>query len=145
VKYFLDTSSLVKIYHKEQGSEIVIDLYKSSDDLVISELSILEFTSTAYRKFREKEIDEEALEALLERFQFDTENRYEVLMFSSIIIEEAIRLMQRYGKTKILRSLDSIQLAFFETYCDNKDIFVCSDIKLSEIAKLENYKLLIPL
>jgi len=27
VKYFLDTSSLVKIYHKEQGSEIVIDLY----------------------------------------------------------------------------------------------------------------------
>jgi len=144
VKYFLDTSSLVKIYHKEQGSEIVIDLYKSSYDLVISELSVLEFTSTAYRKFREKEIDEKALGALIERFQFDAESRYKVLIFSSIIIEEAIRLVQRYGRTKTLRSLDSIQLAFFETYCDNNDIFVCSDVKLSEIVKLEDYKLLMP-
>jgi len=105
VKYFLDTSALVKIYHKEVGTEKVLNIYEDKSDIVISELSKVEFISTIHRKFRDGEIDE---------------------------------------KTKSLRSLDSIQLTFFETYCDNKDIFVCSDVKLIEITKIENCKVLTP-
>lgn len=57
---------------------------------------------------------------------------------------EAFDLICKYAKTKSFRSLDSIQLTFFETYCDNKDIFVCSDAKLIEIMKIENCKVLTP-
>jgi len=53
-------------------------------------------------------------------------------------------LICKCAKTKSLRSLDSIQLAFFEVYCDSEDVFICSDTKLAEIAELENYKVLIP-
>ena len=53
--YFLDTSALVKIYHKEEGSENVLEVYKR-ENMNISELSIFELLSTVYRKYREKEI-----------------------------------------------------------------------------------------
>ena len=144
MKYFLDTSALVKIYHKEAGTEKVLNIYEDKSDIVISELSKVEFISTIHRKFRDREIDEKTLNILSEKFQFDIENRYEMLIFSSAIINEAFDLICKYAKRKSLRSLDSIQLTFFETYCDNKDIFVCSDAKLIEIMKIENCKVLTP-
>jgi len=143
MRYFLDTSALVKIYHKETGTAKVLNIHKSQNAIAISELSQVEFISTVYRKFRDKEINEETLNCLLRKFQFDLENRYEVLMFSSAIIDEACSLLSKYGETKSLRSLDSIQLAFFEVYCESKDIFVCSDKKLAEIVELEKYKVLL--
>ena len=98
MRYFLDTSALVKIYHKEAGTEKVLNIYKSQNSIAISELSEIEFISTVYRKFRDKEINK-----------------------------------------------DSIQLAFFEVYCDSEDIFVCLDKKLAEIVELEKYKILLSL
>jgi len=145
VKYFLDTSALVKIYHKEAGTEKVLNIYKSTNNITISELSKVEFTSPVHRKFREKEINEKTLDALLEKFQFDIEDKYEILIFSSAVIDEAFHLLRKYAKTKALRSLDCIQLAFFEICCNSKDIFVCSDVKLVEAAKFEGYKVLNPL
>ena len=143
MRYFLDTSALVKIYHKETGTAKVLNIHKSQNAIAISELSQVEFISTVYRKFRDKEINKETLNCLLRKFQFDLENRYEVLMFSSAIIDEARSMLSKYGETKSLRSLDSIQLAFFEVYCESKDIFVCSDKKLAEIVELEKYKVLL--
>ena len=143
MRYFLDTSALVKIYHKETGTAKVLNIHKSQNAIAISELSQVEFISTVYRKFRDKEINKETLNCLLRKFQFDLENRYEVLMFSSAIIDEACSLLSKYSETKSLRSLDSIQLAFFEVYCESKDIFICSDKKLAEIVELEKYKVLL--
>ncbi len=104
MKYFMDTSALVKIYHKEAGTEKVLNIYKSTNNITISELSKVEFISN-----------------------------------------EAFHLLHKYAKTKALRSLDCIQLAFFEICCNSKDIFVCSDVKLIEVAKFEGYKILNPL
>ena len=92
MKYFLDTSALVKIYHKEAGTEKVLNIYEDKSDIVISELSRVEFISTIHRKFRNGEIDEKTLNILSEKFQFDIENRYEMLIFSSVIINEAFDL-----------------------------------------------------
>ena len=52
MNYFIDTSSLIKIYHKEEGSQKVIDLYKSEANINISELAAIEFISAIYREFR---------------------------------------------------------------------------------------------
>ena len=49
MSYYVDTSSLVKIYHKEVGSEKVLEIYKSGEVIRISELSKIEFISTIHR------------------------------------------------------------------------------------------------
>jgi uncharacterized protein with PIN domain len=43
---FLDTSSLVKLYHLETGSEIVEKSISDATDLYLSEIAKLEFKSS---------------------------------------------------------------------------------------------------
>ena len=62
--------------------------YKSEADINISELAVIEFISTIYRKFREHEIGLDVLNILTEKFQNDIEYRYEVLNFSSLVFRE---------------------------------------------------------
>ncbi|OQX25207.1 MAG: hypothetical protein BWK80_16875 [Desulfobacteraceae bacterium IS3] len=144
MNYYFDTSSLVKIYHREQGSESVLEIYRSGEAIFISELGRIEFLSTIHRKYRESEIDTDTLDALMQRFEDDIENRYEVLGFSSLIPDEAMNLIRHFARGTSLRALDSLQLAFFTTYCEQDDIFVCSDRRLAGIAGLEGISVLIP-
>ena len=115
MSFFIDTSSLVKIYHKEENSEKVIDLYNSNVTIYISELAKIEFISTAVRKYREKEIIREALDVLTDKFQDDVESRYKVLKFSSLVCDVALDLLHNIGTQYGLRTLDSLQLSFFLT------------------------------
>ena len=141
MSFFIDTSSLVKIYHKEKNSQKVIDLYNSNEAIYISELAKIEFVSTAYKKYRENEIIREALNVLTDKFQSDVECRYKVLKFSSLVCDGALDLLHNIGTKYGLRTLDSLQLAFFLTYCEEDDIFVCSDKQLSNIVENKGYKI----
>ncbi len=99
MNYFLDTSSLVKIYHREVGTPEVLALYQNSEcNLIISELCRIEFTSTVYRKHRENRLNFKAFKALLNKFQEDLDSRYEVLRFSSLVTVEAETLLHRYAE-----------------------------------------------
>ena len=144
MKYYLDTSALVKIYHREEGTDDVMNIYQGRSKIVISELAKVELLSAAHRKLREGEITEDALRILTDKFFEDIEFRYEVLKFSSLVVEEACRLLFRYAKTMALRSLDSLQLAFFQVYSGPEDIFVCSDDRLVRIAGYEGLKVMAP-
>ena len=143
MNYFFDTSSLVKIYHNEIGTDKALSIYKSPDKILISELAKVEFYSSIYRKYREREIDIETLKLLIEKFGSDTEERYEVLIFSSGITEQAQEFLSRYGESRGIRALDSLQLSFFEFHCEEEDTFVCSDAKLINIAKEEKMEVLV--
>ena len=58
-KYFLDTSALAKLYHKEVGSEHVDRIVKEpGSQSVISRFSIVEMESVLAFKVRTREIDE---------------------------------------------------------------------------------------
>lgn len=83
MSYFMDTSSLVKIYHTEAGSRKALEIYKSKERIMVSELARIEFISTIHRKYREKELGSDALDILIVKFQEDADIRYEVLQFSS--------------------------------------------------------------
>ena len=61
MKYYFDTTALVKIYHREIGSDQVIGIYNGEDNITISELGAIEFISTIHRKHREREIDIDTL------------------------------------------------------------------------------------
>ena len=142
--YYIDTSSLVKIYHNEVGTSRILPIYKSQDTISLSELSRLEFLSTISRKYREQAITDATLEALKMKFQDDLAHRYDVLKFSSLVVEEANASLERFGKTRGLKTLDSLQFAFFTTYCDDATIFICSDTALGQLVKDEGFTVLIP-
>jgi predicted nucleic acid-binding protein len=142
MNYFFDTSALVKIYHDEKGADKALEIYNSQEQITISELTKVEFYSTVYRKYRERAIDLETLNLLIKKFDYDAENKYEILFFSTGISEQAQRLLREHGKVAGLKSLDSLQLAFFDFYCDNRYIFVCWDTRLTDLAKEKNIKVL---
>ena len=142
--YYFDTSALVKIYHREVGTDGVLALYKGKELIYISELSRIEFLATVLRKYREHAITLETLHTLILKFQEDLAQRYDVLKFSSLILDEADRLLRRLGEQYGLKTLDSLQCAFLTTYCEQDTQFVCSDITLSQLVKNEGFHVMIP-
>jgi len=144
MKYFVDTSSLIKIYHQELGSSKVLEIYKSDDDMIISEICKIEFLSAVSRKHREHQISSETLHILIEKFEYDIINRYEILKFSSLVIDEAWDLLRRFAKNHSLKTLDSLQFAFFIIYCAPETVFVSSDNKLYQLVENEGFQVLVP-
>ena len=53
---FFDTSALVKFFHREKGTDIVVSLITDPhNDVFVSELVRLEFACALHRRFRMKE------------------------------------------------------------------------------------------
>jgi predicted nucleic acid-binding protein len=137
-RFFFDTSALLKIYHREEGTDSCLDIFNSSDEITISELARVEMHSTLYRKHREGNLKAKALDAVLKRFSSDQENRFEVLDITSLVFDEACRLLAVHSRKLSLRTLDSLQAAAFLTYCEiGQDSFVCADRKLADVVSLE--------
>lgn len=144
MSYYFDTSALVKIYHTEPGSATVQPIYRGTEEIFISELAKIECLSTVSRKYREGEITQDVLLAVITKFETDLQHRYTVLRFSLLVINEAWDLLRRHAETRGLKTLDSLQLAFCSIYCDTTTQFVCADTTLGDIVKQEGYHVLIP-
>lgn len=141
--YFFDTSALVKIYHPESGTDQVLSIYHGEEVIVISDLVRVEFTSTLHRKFREGLIDADLLADTLTLFQNDCQQRYEVVQFSSLVVVESKKIILNSGQQFSIRTLDSLQLAFFRVYCQDPATFVGADKGLINIAAREGIKALL--
>lgn len=142
MQYFFDTSATVKIYHQEEGSEIVLPVYLEDNTIIISEVSKVEFLSTIYKKFRNNEISLKALEALRERFLADSSDKFIVIPIVSSIIDSALDLYEKYGNSNHLFSLDAVQIAAFTAVSDIDTIFACADKRLTSFVKNLAYPVL---
>jgi len=127
LNYFFDTSALVKIYHQENESEDVVGVYRSVENIFLSELSVIEYHSVVYRKFRENLLDENDLDKILTRFEIDLKERFNLLMFNPGVIDSARAAFHALGKKIFIRSLDAIQLGFFKSYLSPSDVFMTFD------------------
>jgi uncharacterized protein len=127
LSYFFDTSAIVKIYHQEEGSHKVINILNSNELIFISELSVIEYYSVIYRKFRENLIDFVGLEKIVKRFEIDLINRFELLQFNSDVVGKSKDVFRYVAKKMFVRSLDVIQIAFFKSYLNERDIFITFD------------------
>ncbi len=133
--YFLDTSALVKLYHQEQGSDIVESYVADQNNQIwISILTRVEFHSVFVRKFREEELTEITLQTVFESFHEDLHHRFQVLSLTEDIIEKAILLFLSQGKTYPLRTLDALQIASAQTVEHHEVIFVTADRKQFTVA-----------
>ena len=70
MKIFLDTSSLFKLYHKEAGTEELMDFFNKNviEAIFLAELTEIELSSVIWKKCRKKEIDENVALKLIEAF-----------------------------------------------------------------------------
>jgi len=139
--YFFDTSSAVKVYHTESGTDKVNKIYDSSDDgILISNLTYTEVFSALNRKKQNGVISQLQFDTSTNQFILDYQNKYFVVDLDDAIRIQAGQLIIRRN----LRSADSIQLA---TALENKGLnltFVCSDEKLCNAAIAEGLQVLNP-
>ena len=141
MKYYFDTSALVKRYHKEKGTVIVDDIIDGEGEIYVSTLGIVEMISVFMRLKSSGALNEKKYKRITEIFFSDVESRYIPVPFSDEHIVSAIQLIEKHN----LRTLDSLHLAIAIDICSNRDcVFVSADKKLLEAAKREGFKIINP-
>ena len=140
MKAYLDTSSLIKLYHNEVDSEKIFNAIINVEELYLSEIAILEFCSAIWKKVREGTLREKLAIEVIQCFEDDYEN-FEWIQINSKIIENAFNLIMKYGD-KGLRTLDSIQLASAKELKNENCIFLTSDKLLETLFIEEELKII---
>lgn len=145
-RFFLDSSALVKLYHKEPGTDRVEQLFAAADSvLIISELASVELHSALARKARTGEITPEAQEEVAQNFDHDCATRFEVEPLNSAVVLQAKNLVQKHGRELALRTLDALQLASAVLARSQGDlVFVSADTNLNGVAEAEGLTTLNP-
>ena len=130
MKIFLDTSALFKLYHRENGTELIENIFNQNKitQVFISEISKLEFASTVWKKVRMKEIDENRSDNLIKLFESDI-SKYTLLPSDNKIIESSYLLIAKYG-LQGLRTLDSIQFSTALSLKEEAELFLTFDMLL---------------
>lgn len=133
MRLFLDTSSLIKLYHEEKDSESLknVIVQNSISSIFLSELTRVEFLSALWKKRRQGELTTEIVEQMALLFEEDA-SQFTFMPLNDHIVQEACMLLSRYG-LEGLRSLDSLQLATAIALKDHADLFVTSDKLLESL------------
>ena len=111
--YFFDTSALLKRYHSEVGTAIVDAAFEEKEARrVISDLSVIEFYSALIKKVRTREIPEMSFRDAVKLLAQDFQNKIiEITSINDDDKRSALLLLEKYGISQNLRTLDSLQLA----------------------------------
>lgn len=144
MKIYLDTSSLFKLYHEEEGTKELEKLFSQSKitEIFLSELTKVEFTSTIWKRVRTREITSEQAKITLELFESDF-SKYNFVATDSLILEQARILVTKYG-IEGLRTLDSIQLSACIALTEEVDAFYTADKLLQALLEKEGLPTKIP-
>lgn len=109
-RLFADTSALIKLYRTEPDSAAVQACVTEDDDLIISQLALLEFRSAFAVHVRMRLLSSGDASTYVAAF-LGTLSRYEVVDLEPAIAARASLLLDAYAVSHGLRSLDAIQLA----------------------------------
>lgn len=135
---YLDTSSLVKVYHKEDDSDKIIITLPQYQDIFLSELTKIEFVSAIWKKVKYGELTETEAREGIHFFEND-DNKFEWVLIDREIIRLAKKFVNLYWEMG-LRTLDSIQLACAVSLKNKADTFLTSDKILKKIMEKEGLK-----
>ena len=144
--YYLETSALVKLYVREQGTDRLLELAARANEnrLAILALARVEFRSAVRRRERNGEIAARIAVQLLELFQKHLEVRFLTQPINDFVLDMADGLVDRYA----LRAFDAVQLAGFLAFQNSagSDLptFVCADAGLLSAAIQEGCNTLDP-
>jgi predicted nucleic acid-binding protein len=136
---FWDTSVLVKLYHREQGTDNLwgfLIRYSADLFLTISDLTPIEFRSAFLKRVRIKEIELDTAMQVFTDFERDIE-LMNIVEIDRSIKDRAIELLDKHASTKNFRTLDSLQLssAVISNESFAIDFFIAADQGLSDVAE----------
>jgi predicted nucleic acid-binding protein len=133
VTVYLDTSSLVKLYINEPGTDDVTRLVRDADVVATSVLAYPEMRATLARRRRERLMTTREHAAAVAQLDADWP-RFLSLAFTTEMAVAAGRLAQKHR----LRGADSAHLASFELLLattGGRVTFSCADDQLTRAAK----------
>ena len=137
--YFLDTSALVKLYVREQGTDRLLALTErsSGNRFAILGISRVEFRSAVRRRERSGEIPAAIATQLLAAFERHVEGVFVTQAVTDYVLDQAMTLIDHYA----LRAFDAVQLAGYIVLKNSAGsdipVFVCSDHVLLSAAVQE--------
>lgn len=143
--YFCDTSAIIKLYHEEIGTEQMEDIFgDEQSEIIISELTTVEFCSALTKKVRTGEITDVAKDAAVRNFRKDCLGRFIVTPLDSEIVRQAMTIIVRHGSRFSIRTLDALQLAACLAESSDDLRFVCADLGLIRICGSEGVAVINP-
>ncbi|MBW1699561.1 MAG: type II toxin-antitoxin system VapC family toxin [Deltaproteobacteria bacterium] len=96
---FFDTSALVKFFHREEGTDVVVSIISDlNNEVWISELARLEFICALLRRLRMNEINEDDLNKVLDGF-YKEYSRLKTKKIGRAVLNEAEAPLKRLGRT----------------------------------------------
>jgi predicted nucleic acid-binding protein len=140
MKLYLDTSSLIKLYHKENGTTELENIFSTNavTQVFLSEIAKVEFSAALWKKVRTNEISQEQAKTTIRLFEQDFD-KYCFVAVDALLLEQAKCFVAQYG-LEGLRTLDSIQLASCTSISEDVDLYVSADKLLLSLLKLEGLK-----
>jgi predicted nucleic acid-binding protein len=142
---FLDTAALVKFFAQEDGSDRVSHwILSNAGRIWIFELALLEYNSALFRKLRSREITRAVFEVARQGFQNELP-RFHIEPIGGTTMRRAQELLETYGLSTALRTLDALHLAAFVLIAEEDWHFVTTDRVLLDTVKAMGYNTLNPL
>jgi uncharacterized protein len=137
VNIFFDTSTLVKLYHKEGDTKKYLDFLTKNPDyeIYLSELALVEIYSAIMKKVRIKHLSLTQAEHFLAVIDDDVKD-FHFVQINVPLLNIAQKLVVKYG-VQGLRSLDAIQLASAISIKSNLDVALTGDILLKQLLSKE--------
>ena len=130
MRAFIDTSSLFKKYHFEEGTRNLFDILKNVSEIVVSPITHLEMTNTAYGFYHEKKITKKELEILCRAINQDFQY-FKQIPWSNDLENLCFHWMNHHH----IKTLDIIQLTSAQhSKCQQ---FITSDKNQYKVAKKE--------
>jgi predicted nucleic acid-binding protein len=141
MKYFIDTSALLKRYVDEPGSDVVESLFAPNAPCHISSVTILEILSNLKRLCTvDKVLSDSDFVQASDAFRLDVvDRRLEVASAEAKIVYAASEML----RTRYLTPIDALQIATALSLGPGT-VFVSADRKLNEVVRSEGMQVLDP-
>ena len=106
MRVFLDTSAFAKRYIAERGSDKVIDLCQTADDLTVSVICLPELIAALSRLTREKKLDWASYRRLKDDAMADLADA-DICQLTEHVLASVVALLEQNS----LRAIDAIHVA----------------------------------
>jgi predicted nucleic acid-binding protein len=131
---YVDTSSLVKFYYPEEGSDRVEDILLSSDRVYLSHLTVVEMASALNMKVRTGDVTKRTEAVIWSAFQDDLHaGKVEMVHLHERHYAKAVETIRKYGTSHGIKTLDALHLAVAHGL--PQAAFLSSDKPLLRIAR----------
>jgi predicted nucleic acid-binding protein len=144
---FFDTSALFKRYHAEPGTDAVDAAFAAPSVRIASDLGLIELISSLARRVRMQEITRQDFQAAKAAIAKDTQDNgmLRIEAVGEADKADAAGLLERYGLTQELRTLDALHLAVMRRLGPAAlDAVYCADRRLIAILEAEGFTVINP-